>query len=79
MEASSFSMEHRHEIINAKERAMLHMIHSSVLALDDQLNLVTLDLDIRNQDNRRVREVLTRLRTSIAPYIDGLANLGVYE
>lgn len=79
MEACSFSMKHRQGIVNAKKQAMLNMIHSSVLAIDDQLTLVTLDLDIRNQDDRRVYEVLTRLRTSIAPFIDGLANLRVYE
>lgn len=57
---------------------LLNFVHGSVLALDENLDMIIRRLDTADIDDRKVYETLTRLKVSIEPYIDGMAELKVY-
>lgn len=58
---------------------MLNMLHSEVLIADESADSIIRLLDTGDEEDRMVYEALTRLRVAIGPFIDGLAELSVYE
>ena len=64
---------------NRQKLTMLNMLHSNVLIVDEAADSIISHLDTGVKDDRIVYEALTRLKVAIGPFIDGLADLKVYQ
>ena len=65
-------MQNRHKL------AMLNMLHTNVLVVDEFADTIIQNLDTGSEDDRIFYEALTRLKVAIWPFIDGLVELKVY-